>query len=70
MRVMMQFLLTPGGPVPGNCLALNGSNGWVDIRLRQPIEPAALSYEHVPTSIAYDSSSAPLSISVVRVCAC
>ncbi len=61
-----QFLLTPGGPVPGDCLALNGSAGWVDIRLRQPIEPAALSYEHVPTSIAYDSSSAPLRVSVVR----
>ena len=68
MRVVAQFLLTPGGPVPGECLALNGSSGWVDIRLRQPIEPSALSYEHVPASINYDSSSAPLRISVVRAC--
>lgn len=62
----MQFLLTPGGPIPGECLPLNGSSGWVEVRLREPIEPLALSYEHLPTSIAYDSRSAPLSVSVVR----
>ena len=61
-----QFLLTPGGPIAGECLPLNGSAGWVEIRLREPIEPLALSYEHLPPAIAYDARSAPLSITVVR----
>ncbi len=61
----LQYLLTPGGPIPGECLALNGSKGYVDIKLRETIVPTALTYEHVPTSIAYDIRSAPQDMSVV-----
>ena len=61
----LQYLLTPGGPIPGECLALNGSKGYVDIKLRNAIVPTALTYEHVPTSIAYDIRSAPQDMSVV-----
>lgn len=62
----LQYLLMPGGPVPGECLALNGSQGYVDIKLRSAIVPTAITYEHVPSSIAYDIRSAPQDITVVR----
>lgn len=61
----MQYILTPGGPIPGECLPLNGSKGYVDIKLREPIVPTAMTYEHLPSSIAYDIRSAPQDISVV-----
>ena len=61
----MQFVLTPGGPVPGECLPLNGSKGEVIIHLREPIVPTALTYEHVPSAITYDFRSAPSDITVV-----
>ncbi len=64
----LQYVLMPGGPIPGECLPLNGSKGFVDIKLRSAIVPTALTYEHVPTSIAYDIRSAPQDMSVV--CAC
>ena len=60
-----QFVLTPGGPVPGECLPLNGSKGEVIIHLREPIVPTALTYEHVPSAITYDFRSAPSDITVV-----
>ena len=59
-------MLTPGGPVPGECLPLNGSKGEVIIHLREPIIPTALTYEHVPSAITYDFRSAPSDITVVR----
>ena len=58
-------MLTPGGPVPGECLPLNGSKGEVIIHLREPIVPTALTYEHVPSAITYDFRSAPSDITVV-----
>jgi SUN domain-containing protein 1/2 len=66
----VQFVLMPGGPIPGECLPLNGSKGYVDIKLRQPIIPTALTYEHVPSSIAYDIRSAPQDLTVVSFCYC
>jgi hypothetical protein len=65
LLLCLQYLLTPGGPIPGECLALNGSKGYVDVKLRNAIVPTALTYEHVPTSIAYDIRSAPQDMSVV-----
>ena len=61
----LQFILTPGGPVPGECLPLNGSKGEVVIHLREPIIPTAVTYEHVPSAITYDFRSAPRDITVV-----
>ena len=61
----LQYVLMPGGPIPGECLPLNGSKGFIDIKLRSAIVPTALTYEHVPTSIAYDIRSAPQDMSVV-----
>lgn len=63
--VLPQYVLMPGGPIPGECLPLNGSKGFLDIKLRSAIVPTALTYEHVPTSIAYDIRSAPQDMSVV-----
>ena len=63
----MQFVLTPGGPVPGECLPLNGTKGEITIHLREPIIPTAVTYEHVPSAITFDFRSAPNDITVVRV---
>lgn len=61
----VQFVLTPGGPVPGECLPLNGTNGEISIRLREPIIPTAITYEHVPSAITFDFRSAPNDVTVV-----
>ena len=61
----LQFILTPGGPVPGECLPLNGTKGEISIRLREPIIPTAITYEHVPSAITFDFRSAPNDITVV-----
>ncbi|CAL5221608.1 g3828 [Coccomyxa viridis] len=60
-----KFILTPGGPVPGECLPLNGTKGEISIRLREPIIPTAITYEHVPSAITFDFRSAPNDITVV-----
>ena len=57
-----QWLLEPtaqGSEVPGHCLALRGSTGFVDVRLRARVRVDAVSIEHIPHAIAYDTSSAP-----------
>jgi SUN domain-containing protein 1/2 len=57
-----QWLLEPtaqGSEVPGHCLALRGSTGFVDVRLRARVRVDAISIEHIPRAIAYDTSSAP-----------
>ncbi len=66
----LQFILTPGGPVPGECLPLNGTKGEISIRLREPIIPTAITYEHVPSAITFDFRSAPNDITVVSPNAC
>lgn len=40
-------MLTPSFGEPGQCFPLKGSNGYVQIRLRAPIIPEAVTLEHV-----------------------
>lgn len=51
--------------VPGECLALRGPKGFVDIRVREQIFVTAISIEHVDANAAYDVSSAPKGITVL-----
>ncbi|CAH2074083.1 unnamed protein product [Thlaspi arvense] len=57
-------MLSPSFGEPGQCFALKGSSGYVQIRLRGPIVPEAFTLEHVAKSVAYDRSSAPKDCSV------
>ncbi|XP_062175185.1 SUN domain-containing protein 2-like [Alnus glutinosa] len=52
-------MLRPSFGEPGQCFALRGSSGFVQIRLRTAIVPEAVTLEHVAKSVAYDRSSAP-----------
>ncbi|ONK67475.1 uncharacterized protein A4U43_C05F440 [Asparagus officinalis] len=52
-------MLEPSFGEPGRCFALEGSSGYVQIRLRTAIIPEAVTLEHVSKSVAYDRSSAP-----------
>ncbi|CAL9053625.1 SUN domain-containing protein 1-like isoform X1 [Musa acuminata AAA Group] len=54
-----QKMLEPSFGEPGQCFALQGNNGFVEIRLRTGIVAEAVTLEHVSKSIAYDRSSAP-----------
>ena len=40
-------MLSPSFGEPGQCFALKGSSGYVQIRLRGPIVPEAFTLEHV-----------------------
>lgn len=40
-------MLSPSFGEPGQCFALKGSEGYVQIRLRRPIVPEAFTLEHV-----------------------
>lgn len=52
-------MLEPSFGQPGECFALEGSSGFVEIKLRTGIIPEAVTLEHVDQSVAYDRSSAP-----------
>ncbi|XP_047096377.1 SUN domain-containing protein 1-like [Lolium rigidum] len=52
-------MLEPSFGQPGECFALEGSSGFVEIKLRTGIIPEAVTIEHVDKSVAYDLSSAP-----------
>lgn len=52
-------MLEPSFGQPGECFALEGSSGFVEIKLRTGIIPEAVTLEHVDKSVAYDRSSAP-----------
>ncbi|KAL8109430.1 SUN domain-containing protein 2-like [Apium graveolens] len=52
-------MLRPSFGEPGDCFALKGSSGFVQIKLRTEIVPEAVTLEHVAKSVAYDRSSAP-----------
>ncbi|WOG84306.1 hypothetical protein DCAR_0103489 [Daucus carota subsp. sativus] len=52
-------MLRPSFGEPGDCFALKGSSGFVQIKLRTAIVPEAITLEHVAKSVAYDRSSAP-----------
>ena len=49
---------------PGQCFPLNGSHGYVDILLHNPIAITGFSLEHIPSAIAYDVTSAPNVVSL------
>nr|VDD46847.1 unnamed protein product [Brassica oleracea] len=52
-------MLTPSFGEPGQCFPLKGSNGFVQVRLRAPVVPEAVTLEHVSKAVAYDRTSAP-----------
>ncbi|KAF8106597.1 hypothetical protein N665_0137s0048 [Sinapis alba] len=52
-------MLTPSFGEPGQCFPMKGSSGYVQVRLRAPIIPEAVTLEHVSKAVAYDRSSAP-----------
>ncbi|PRQ55412.1 putative SUN domain-containing protein [Rosa chinensis] len=52
-------MLRPSFGEPGQCFALKGSSGFVQIKLRTAIIPEAITLEHVSKSVAYDRTSAP-----------
>ncbi|RAL40799.1 hypothetical protein DM860_008497 [Cuscuta australis] len=52
-------MLKPSFGEPGQCFALKGSTGYVQIKLRTAIIPEAVTLEHVAKSVAYDRSTAP-----------
>lgn len=59
-----QKMLKPSFGEPGQCFPLQGSSGFVEIRLSAGIIPEAITLEHVSKSVAYDRSSAPKDCSV------
>ncbi|KAG6423164.1 hypothetical protein SASPL_113552 [Salvia splendens] len=52
-------MIKPSFGEPGQCFALKGGSGFVEIRLRTAIIPEAVTLEHVAKNVAYDRSSAP-----------
>ncbi|KAH6820018.1 hypothetical protein C2S53_012886 [Perilla frutescens var. hirtella] len=54
-----QRMLRPSLGEPGQCFALKGRSGFVEIMLRAAILPEAVTLEHVAKSVAFDRSSAP-----------
>lgn len=48
-------MLRPSFGEPGDCFALNGSSGFVEIKLRSAIVPEAVTLEHVPKVSIYKS---------------
>ncbi|KFK38465.1 hypothetical protein AALP_AA3G116400 [Arabis alpina] len=52
-------MLTPSFGEPGQCFPLKGTSGYVQVRLRIPIIPEAVTLEHVSKAVAFDRSSAP-----------
>ncbi|KAL5224735.1 hypothetical protein ABZP36_011374 [Zizania latifolia] len=64
LRESAQKMLEPSFGQPGECFALEGSSGYVEIKLRTEIIPEAVTLEHVDKSVAYDRSSAPKNFQV------
>ncbi|XP_062208208.1 SUN domain-containing protein 1-like [Phragmites australis] len=54
-----QKMLQPSFGEPGQCFALQGSSGFVEIKLKTGIIPEAVTLEHVSKDVAYDRSTAP-----------
>ncbi|KAL6850482.1 hypothetical protein ACP4OV_021109 [Aristida adscensionis] len=52
-------MLQPSFGEPGQCFALQGSSGFVEIKLKTGIIPEAVTLEHVSKDVAYDRSTAP-----------
>lgn len=58
-KVDPEKMLQPSFGEPGQCFALQGSSGFVDIKLKTGIIPEAVTLEHVSKDVAYDRSTAP-----------
>ncbi|XP_062196041.1 SUN domain-containing protein 1-like [Phragmites australis] len=54
-----QKMLQPSFGEPGQCFAMQGSSGFVEIKLKIGIIPEAVTLEHVSKDVAYDRSTAP-----------
>ena len=54
-----EWVLSGGANFAGECLALRGDKGFVDVRLREAVVVTAVTVEHVHADVAYDLSSAP-----------
>nr|CAB3472775.1 unnamed protein product [Digitaria exilis] len=54
-----QKMLQPSFGEPGQCFAVQGSSGFVEIKLKAGIIPEAVTLEHVSKDVAYDRSTAP-----------
>ncbi|CAD6238963.1 unnamed protein product [Miscanthus lutarioriparius] len=52
-------MLQPSFGEPGQCFAMQGSSGFVEIKLKSGILPEAVTLEHVSKDVAYDRSTAP-----------
>ncbi|KAJ1283247.1 hypothetical protein BS78_03G113800 [Paspalum vaginatum] len=52
-------MLQPSFGEPGQCFAMQGSSGFVEIKLKTGIIPEAVTLEHVSKDVAYDRSTAP-----------
>ncbi|XP_039136858.1 SUN domain-containing protein 1-like [Dioscorea cayenensis subsp. rotundata] len=52
-------MLEPSFGEPGQCFALKGSTGFVDIKLRTAVFIEAITLEHVSESVSHDRSAAP-----------
>jgi len=48
-----------GIELPGHCLPLNGSTGYVDVKLRRAIRLKSFSVEHIPRVSAFNITTAP-----------
>jgi SUN domain-containing protein 1/2 len=60
-----EWVITATTQAAGECLALRGNRGHVDIRLREAVHVDAVTIEHVPRGVAYDITSAPKDVSVL-----
>ncbi|CAL4950551.1 unnamed protein product [Urochloa decumbens] len=54
-----QKMIQPSFGEPGQCFAVQGSSGFVEIKLKTGIIPEAFTLEHVSKDVAYDRSTAP-----------
>ncbi|TVU22583.1 hypothetical protein EJB05_32293, partial [Eragrostis curvula] len=54
-----QKMLQPSFGEPGQCFPMQGSSGFVEIKLKSAIIPEAITLEHVSKDVAYDRSTAP-----------
>jgi len=54
-----QSVISTVGITPGDCWAMNGTHGFLTIKLRDPIIPSAVTYEHIHKNILLDYKSTP-----------
>jgi len=60
-----EWVISASSEAAGECLALEGNRGWVDIRLREAVAVNAITLEHVHRDVAYDITSAPKSVKIL-----